>query len=131
MIFNVAYILQCGHRYYASAFFRNFQNFFHDIIPWDWWKVSSVISCCCIKSEEILIKTVRLRWKKRKSGWPSVLCQCVFRRNKVKFWQINEQFSALVVAISLIQARRRTGRLIYFLNLYLSNEFRAHPVSYV
>ena len=44
---------------------------------------------------------------------------------------MNEQFSALVVAIILIQARKRTGRFIYFLNLSLSNEFRAHPVSYV
>ena len=123
--------VQYGHRYYASAFFRDFQNVFHDINPGDLWKVSSVIRCSWIKSEDILIKIARLRRKNWKSGWPTVLCKCVFRRNKVKFWQINERFSALVVVISLIQPRRITGRLIYFLNVSLCFEIRACPVSYV
>ena len=36
--------IQCGQRYYASSFFRDFQDVFHDIIPGIIWKVSSVIS---------------------------------------------------------------------------------------
>ena len=123
--------LQCGQRYYASTFFRDFQNVFHDIIPGLVWKVSSVISCSCSKSEYFLIKIARLRRKKRKSGWPTVLCKCVFRWNKVKFWRINEQFSVLLVVVSLAQPRRTSGRLIYILNVSLCIEFRARPVSHV
>ena len=123
--------IQCGQRYYASTFFRDFQDVFHDINSGVIWKVSSVISCSCSKFEYFLIKTARLRRKKRKSGWPTILCKCVIRRNKVKFWQINEQFSVFLVVISLIQPRRRTRRLIYFLNVSLCIEFRARPVSYV
>ena len=123
--------IQCGHRYYASVFFRDFQNVFHDIFPGVVWEVSSEISCSCSKSEYFLIKIARFRRKKRKSGWPTILCKCVIRRNKVKFWQINEQFSVFLVVISLIQPRRRTRRLIYFLNVSLCIEFRARPVSYV
>ena len=122
--------VQCGHRYYASIFFRGFQNVFHDIIPGVVWKVSSVISCSCSKSEYFLIKTALLRRKKRKSGWPTVLCKCVFRRNKVKFCQINEHFSVLLVVINLTQPRTTTGRLIYILNVSLCIEFRARLVSY-
>ena len=39
------------------------------------WKVSSVISCSCSKSEYFLIKIARFRRKKRKSGWPTILCK--------------------------------------------------------
>ena len=67
--------LQCGHRYYASVFFRDFQNVFHDIFPGVVWEVSSEISCSCSKSEYFLIKIARFRRKKRKSGWPTILCK--------------------------------------------------------
>ena len=64
---KVLHVVQCGHRYYASAFFRDFQNVFHDIIPGVVWKVSTIISCSCNKYEEFLIKTTRLKSKKRGS----------------------------------------------------------------
>ena len=50
-----------------KVLFRDFQNVFHDIIPGVVWKVSTIISCSCNQYEEFLIKTPRLRSKKRGS----------------------------------------------------------------
>ena len=44
-IFKLLEHVQCGHRHYASAFSRDFQDVFHDIILGVVLKVSSVISC--------------------------------------------------------------------------------------